>query len=172
MNTAKQFIPITLRVDQLNALVIGGGAVATRKVLDIHHKFKSVHVIAPNISDEIKKLQHVICEYREYEKGDLEGVNVLYSAVNDPDVSEKIYTDLQQYPSIVSNFVDKPDYCDFYTPCMIQKDDLIISLSSGGKAPGLLPKLKKEILQTIDLDAWSEKVVQYEQKRRGDNDNL
>ncbi|MGL1903797.1 MAG: bifunctional precorrin-2 dehydrogenase/sirohydrochlorin ferrochelatase [Fibrobacterales bacterium] len=161
-----------MRSTHLRVVVIGGGNVALRKVTGLLGKVGIITVIAPEIKEEFTEMSEVECIKRPYKKGDLKGYDLLYGAVDNPAVTDEICEEAKEHIRLICNFVDKPDRSDFYTPATIQKDDLMISLSSGGKAPGLLPELKKEIINTIDLDNWNKKIISYEQQRREGHGNL
>jgi precorrin-2 dehydrogenase / sirohydrochlorin ferrochelatase len=46
------------------------------------------------------------------------------------------------------NIVDEPARCDFILPSIVERGDLAIAVSTGGKSPALAKKLRKE-LETV-----------------------
>lgn len=65
----------------------------------------------------------------------------------------------------VVNVEDVPELCDFHVPAIMRRGDLIVSVSTGGNAPGLAQKLKAR-LQTLFGPEWGERV-----KRAGEARN-
>ncbi len=43
------------------------------------------------------------------------------------------------------NIVDDPARCDFILPSVVERGDLLIAVSTGGKSPALAKKLRKEL---------------------------
>jgi len=50
---------------------------------------------------------------------------------------------------ILVNSVDRPDECDFITPASVRRGDLLISIFTGGKSPGLSRRVRERIEEVI-----------------------
>ncbi|MEK7846659.1 MAG: NAD(P)-dependent oxidoreductase, partial [Nitrospinota bacterium] len=47
--------------------------------------------------------------------------------------------------NILVNIVDSPELCNFIVPSIVERGDLTIAISTGGKSPALAKKLRKEL---------------------------
>ncbi len=82
MTFIMEFLPINIRVSDAKILIVGGGKVATHKALILSRFTNNVTVLAPMISDEIKRLPFRKIE-KEFSEADLDGVNLLYVCTGD-----------------------------------------------------------------------------------------
>lgn len=60
---------------------------------------------------------------------------------------------------VLVNVEDRPELCDFFVPAVVRRGDLLISISSSGKSPGLA----KVVRQWIDRQFgphWSERLAE------------
>jgi precorrin-2 dehydrogenase / sirohydrochlorin ferrochelatase len=59
---------------------------------------------------------------------------------------------------VLTNVEDVPQLCDFYVPAIVRRGDLLLSISSGGRASGL-SKILREYLETrVFPPIWSERM--------------
>lgn len=58
---------------------------------------------------------------------------------------------------ILVNAEDRPELCDFHVPASIRRGDLLVTVSTGGKAPGL-SRLLREWLEARLGPEWSDNV--------------
>jgi len=47
------------------------------------------------------------------------------------------------------NIVDKPALCDFILPSVVERGDLLLAVSTGGKSPALAAKLREDLEETF-----------------------
>ncbi|MEW5827557.1 MAG: NAD(P)-dependent oxidoreductase, partial [Chloroflexota bacterium] len=92
------------------AVVVGGGTVAARKVEGLLAAEAQVTVISPALVPELQalveagKARHIGREFRE---GDLEGAFLAIAATDDPLVNRAVWAEAQQGGCLV-NVVDDP----------------------------------------------------------------
>ncbi|MCX7908977.1 MAG: bifunctional precorrin-2 dehydrogenase/sirohydrochlorin ferrochelatase [Ignavibacteria bacterium] len=142
------YFPIFIDLNKFKALVIGGGEVATRKVLNLLEFDHKPKVIAPEFAPELEAIIaqfNLDCVRRKYQKGDLAGYNLIFVATDDKEVDTLIKKEADKIGAIV-NFADKPELCDFIVPSFIKRGDLVISISTQGKVP-FLSRYFREILE-------------------------
>ncbi|MBI5304588.1 MAG: bifunctional precorrin-2 dehydrogenase/sirohydrochlorin ferrochelatase [Chloroflexi bacterium] len=143
--------PITLVILD-HALVIGGGAVATRKVqglLDAGAPI--VTVIAPQLTAQLETWvaqERVIAIRRAYAPGDLANARVVIAATDDTRVNEAVWREARER-GILVNAVDDPPHCTFHVPAVVRRGDLTIAISTGGASPALAKHLRHEIERVI-----------------------
>jgi len=137
------YFPLFINLKNKNVLIIGGGSVAYRKIKKILPFEANIHVIAKEIKEkEIFNLKNKIyIEIREFRLEDLENKDIVINATNDINLQKLVYEECIKR-KIPVNSVDSPDYCSFLFPAYIKEKDVIIGISTSGKAPILSRKLK------------------------------
>ncbi len=156
--------PIMVNMNNKPAVIIGGGEVAARKVLDLLEAGAFIKVVSPEINDEIIKSSElysgkVVLLKRKYEKNDLEGAYIVFSATNDSAVNAEVFSEAEER-GILINAVDDPPNCSFYVPSFVRKGDLLIALSTAGASPAMAARLRREIEKYIpeNIDLVLEKL--------------
>ncbi len=141
------FYPIYLRLDGLLCVVVGGGRVAYRKIVNLFKNGAKLRVISkgtlPELSAFIKENK---IDYREgeFSDGDLNGSVLVVCATDSPEVNAMVY-DSAVKRNLLVNIVDAPEKCNFIVPSVVKRGDLAISISTGGKSPALSKKIRKEL---------------------------
>lgn len=62
------------------------------------------------------------------------------------------------------NVEDVPALCDFHVPAVIRRDDLVISVSTGGKAPGLARLIREWLERRLGVE-WGARLSDIAQAR-------
>ncbi|HWA31182.1 MAG TPA: NAD(P)-dependent oxidoreductase [Rhizomicrobium sp.] len=83
----------------------------------------------------------------------LDGLTVLFVAGLGRDLSEQLANRAREH-GILVNVEDVPELCDFHVPALVRRGDLILTVSTGGKSPGLA-KLIREWLEHKIAPEWS-----------------
>ncbi len=71
---------------------------------------------------------------------------------------------------ILINVEDVPELCDFHVPAIVRRGDLVLTASTGGRAPGLARRLR-EWLEGRFGPEWSEHLADIGSARAGWRDN-
>jgi precorrin-2 dehydrogenase / sirohydrochlorin ferrochelatase len=143
-----QLFPIFLKLDQLNTLVVGGGAVGLEKIEGILRNSPGANItlVAPQIKPEIYGLAviypHVILIEREFHNQDLAGRDLVILATNDRELNKEIKLKTSEL-KILTNVADTPDICDFYLGSVVTKGDLKIAISTNGQSPTFAKRLRQ-----------------------------
>lgn len=148
-----KFYPIMLNVENRNVVVIGGGAVALRKIEELLQSGAFVHVISPDILPAITDLKNsfsgrIEIIERRYAPGDLDGAWLVYSATNNSAVNEAVFREAES-KKIFINAVDDPGNCSFIVPSVINRGDLMVSVSTSGSSPAMAALLRREIEKVL-----------------------
>jgi len=141
------YFPIYLEMTGRRCLVIGGGAVAERKVASLLEAGAAVTVISPDITETItrwSKEQSVGFIGRRYQAGDLAEFELAFVATDDPAVSALVFTEGRRL-GVWVNTADDPAHCDFILPSVLRRGDLTVAVSSGGKSPALARTIREEL---------------------------
>ncbi len=148
--------PLMLSVEDRNAVVIGGGSVAARKVSDLVERGARVTVIAPDVDPAIIELQvqhsgRIEIVHREYAPGDLKGAFIVFSATDDESVTERVFNESGEL-NVLLNAVDDPDHCGFFVPSWFSRGGLVVAVSTSGISPALAARIRREIEGIIPGD--------------------
>ena len=147
---SNKLFPVFLKLENLNVLLVGGGAIALEKLTAILNNSPDtkVKLVAESISAEIKELVKgkgsIELNERKYSKSDLLNANIAIAAVGDLDLSEAIKRDANE-AGVLINAADKPELCDFYLGSIVQKGDLKIAISTNGKSPTMAKRIKETL---------------------------
>ena len=146
MNT----FPLFFKLEGRKVLIVGGGEVALRKADLLSRAGACITILAPNISHEIRELlsdnKHELIE-KNYHKSYMSGARVIIAATDDETLNHEIYADATEL-NIPVNVVDTPPLCDFIFPAIIDRNPIVIGISSNGKAP-VLARLLRARLETL-----------------------
>jgi siroheme synthase-like protein len=150
--------PVFLKLKNVPCLVIGGGAVAQRKVKRLLEAEASITVISPTVTVGLRaiiangKVEH---RQREYREGDLEGYMVVIASTSSRQVNGRIYREAARLKVLI-NAVDDPENSSFFTPSVVRRGDLQVAVSTSGRVPYFARKfrqfLQKKIYAGIDED--------------------
>lgn len=133
-------------------LVVGGGAVARRKIAALLPTGAEVQVGAPALDPEVAALVeagHVVHLDGRFNTDWLDGVWLVIAATDDADTNRAV-AEAAHARRIWANVVDDAPLCSFQVPARIERGPLQIAISSGGGAP-MLARHLRERLET-DLD--------------------
>ncbi len=74
----------------------------------------------------------------------LRGLDILFIAGLDGSAARDLYVAAKQ-ENVLVNVEDVPKFCDFHVPAMVTRGDLLITVSTGGRSPGLASQLRVEL---------------------------
>lgn len=144
------YYPIFLDLTQRSCLVVGGGAVAERKVQGLLEAKAAVTVVSPSVTKALRLwaaggvLRHLP---RPFQEQDVEGRALVIAATNRCETNARVAAAARRR-GIWVNVVDTPDACDFIAPAVLRRGSLQIAISTGGKSP-LLAKRLREGLEAL-----------------------
>lgn len=149
------YLPVSWRLRDQLALLVGGGDIALRKGRLLVRAGARLRVVAPQIDAELKQLvEQQGGEWlpENYQSSHLEGVVLAIGATDNNDVNRQLHADAVARHLPV-NVVDNPPLCTFIFPAIVDRDPLLISISSGGASPVLArwARSKIETLFPADL---------------------
>ncbi len=142
-----RYYPVNLDIKKKRCLVVGGGAVGTRKVKTLLDCGAIVTVVSPFATEKLEKMaqkKEIIWHKRAYESSDINDAFLIIGATDDESLNVRISTDAQKQNKLC-NIADRPEVCNFILPAIVQKEDLIIAISTSGQSPAFAKKLRKEL---------------------------
>ena len=155
-NTNELF-PVFLKTQELNVLLVGGGEVALEKLkaLLLNSPDTPVSVVAREYTeafiDFAERHESVFLEVRDFDQSDIEGKQLIITALNDVVISEYVMN-LANDAGILYNAADKPELCNFYLGSVVRKGHLKIGISTNGKSPTLAKRLKEILDENLPLE--------------------
>lgn len=141
------YLPVALGLAGRSCLVVGGGAVALRKVRGLLAYGGCVTVLAPDFREELVSLEQegrITLERRAYGEGAAAGYGLVISAADPPEVNHQVFLDCRE-AGVWVNVVDDPDRCDFILPATLRQGPLTVSVGTQGKAPFLTRWIREEL---------------------------
>lgn len=136
------YFPIFLRLNDKRVLVVGGGETALRKIRLLQKTPCRITVVAPEIHADIESLAKLTegsltLVQAGYEANHLSKHYLVIAATNDEQINQQVAAHAEQRGLLV-NVVDRTAQCRFIFPSIVDRDPVVIALSSGGTAPVLL----------------------------------
>jgi siroheme synthase-like protein len=143
-----QYYPAFLDLVRKRVVVVGGGEIATGKVLGLLPCGpEPVVVIAPEVSQEIRdeaaagRLEW--CQ-RPYQVGDLAGADYAFAATDDRTLNAQVAAEARCLRVPVLAVDDVPN-CDFIAPSVVRRGNLIVAASTGGRSPAFARWLRERL---------------------------
>jgi precorrin-2 dehydrogenase / sirohydrochlorin ferrochelatase len=139
--------PIFLNLKGRRCLVVGGGAVAERKVEKLVESGARVIVVAPEATEVLSQMAAdgmIDLEKRKYIEGEAGCYFLVISATDDPALNRHVSEDADMAGRPV-NVVDAPELCNFHVPAAFSRGELQIAISTAGASPTLAKKIREDL---------------------------
>lgn len=146
-----RYYPIYLDLKGRDVLVVGGGAIAEGKALQLVEAGARVTVRSPELIGALGAAVargEIIHLRGSFIEEDLNGAYLVISATDDRKVNEKVAKAARER-GLLLNVVDQPDLCNFITPALVTRGGLQISVSTAGGSPTLTQRVKREVAAQI-----------------------
>ena len=128
-------------------LVVGGGEVGERKARALLEYGAHVIVVSPTVTAGLAALAvvgRIVERLRPFRRADLRGCALVMAATGDPVVDDAVAT-LAHRARVLVNVADRPERCDFILPSVLQRGDLQIAVSTGGRSPALAREIRRRL---------------------------
>jgi uroporphyrin-III C-methyltransferase / precorrin-2 dehydrogenase / sirohydrochlorin ferrochelatase len=142
--------PLFADLSHRAVLVVGGGAVAERKIAGLLGAQAQVTVNAPTLTPRLQRwaAEGRIAHRRDaFQESWLDRVWLVVAATSDVELNRVIAT-FAGLRRIFVNVVDDAALSSFHVPAVVDRAPLTIAISSGGEAP-MLARLLRERLETL-----------------------
>lgn len=138
--------------------MVGGGEVARRKINHLLEAGARLTVVAPRVHERI---QHWAAEGRleliaePYHARLMKaGLRLAYACTADARVNARVIADARKR-GVLCNSADEPAAGDFHVPSMVRRGSLLLSISTGGRAPALSREICHRLEQQFG-PAWGD----------------
>ena len=139
--------PIVLDLTGRPCLVVGGGAIAERKVAGLVEAGARVTVVSPSLPRALLRLATeapLRWRPREYAAGDAAGFILVMVATDDRAVNAAVATECRER-GIWVNCADDPARCDFILPSVLRRGPVTVAVSTGGASPAMARLVREEL---------------------------
>lgn len=142
------YFPFCIDISGKKCVIVGGGSVAFRKAEKLLDFGADITVVAPKISRCFENMPITFIR-REFAVSDIDDAYMVIYAADDKVLAEDIRRVCTE-KKIMLNSVDDKENCSFIFPSIVQKDNITISISTGGTSPVFAKYLKDRIDELLD----------------------
>jgi siroheme synthase-like protein len=143
--------PLFVELEDRPCVVIGGGAVAERKVRALLDAGAIVTIVSPTLSlalaalVEAGRVAHVA---RSYTAGDLAGASLAFAATDDGRVNAEVAREGRER-GVWVNAADDPAHCDAILPAVVRRGGVTVAISTGGASPALARAVRERVERAL-----------------------
>ena len=145
------YLPLFIETTGKKYLKVGGGKVASRKLIPILKEKMKVTLISPELIEEIdlnyQKNKNLKIIKRKFEPEDIEGQFLIIAATNEKTTNQRI-AKLSKDNNILVNMAEDSLSGNTLIPSVVDRDPIKIAVSSGAASP-ILTRLVKTKLETV-----------------------
>jgi len=138
------YFPFFMDLSGQPGLVVGGGAVALRKVQKLLPYGPSLTVVSPQFTPELLAIPNLTLVQRPFQAQDLDTALFVIAATDQVSLNHTV-SRLCRSRRIPVNVVDDKNACTFLFPALVQKGALSVGISTSGSSPAAAVWLKDEI---------------------------
>jgi len=141
------YFPVFFDLTALKVLVVGGGEVALRKVVLLEQSGASITLVAPEVLPELQDRAaagKIELGIREFAPDDLNGARLVIVATSRRAVNRWIAS-LSEARGIPVNVVDDREASRFIVPAIIDRDPVLVAISTAGTSPVLARRLRERL---------------------------
>lgn len=145
------YFPVMLDLQDQRVVVIGGGAVAERKVGPLLEAGAAVTVVSPSLTERLSEFAEkgmLIWISRPYAPGDLEGAFLVYAASSDLAVNEAAAREAKAL-GLPVNVASHAESGNFITPGVFRRGRLTVAVSTSGAGPGVAAKITEQVAEML-----------------------
>ncbi|OSI11660.1 siroheme synthase CysG [Neisseria canis] len=159
------YLPLFADLTGRHVLVVGGGAVAERKVEMLLKAGAEVGLVAEKLNPALAELagqRRIEWLDTKFQPSRLDAVWLVIAATDNHELNRQV-SEAAESRRIWANVVDERDACSFIFPSVVNRNPIQIAISSGGTAP-VLARLLREKLEALlpqNLGAMAETAARW-----------
>jgi uroporphyrin-III C-methyltransferase/precorrin-2 dehydrogenase/sirohydrochlorin ferrochelatase len=146
-----EYFPITVRLQDQQCIIVGGGEIAYRKLKSLLKAKANVSLIALDFSLDVRALaeQYQLPLYQQDFNEKLSGklldeAYLVIAATDNRELNQQVSVAARRRRVWV-NVVDDLDLSTFIMPAIIDRSPLLVAISTGGVSPVLARKIREKI---------------------------
>jgi siroheme synthase-like protein len=139
--------PLFVELAGSPCVVLGGGAVAERKVAGLLEAGAVVTVVSPSLTPALAalvsagRIAHIA---RGYAPGDLAGSRLAFAATDDGIINAAV-ADEGRERGVWVNAADDPAHCDAILPAVVRRGAITVAVGTGGASPALARAIRERV---------------------------
>jgi uroporphyrin-III C-methyltransferase/precorrin-2 dehydrogenase/sirohydrochlorin ferrochelatase len=141
------YFPAFLNLEDKSCLLVGGGTVAARKAEILLSAGARLTVVAPSLGSKLGRLAEtgrITYRQRRFAANDVNGHWLVVNASDDTEVAREVF-DAANDAGIFCNSVDDKTHCSYVSPAIVDRNPVIVAVSTGGSSPLLARKIRAQI---------------------------
>ena len=146
------FSPLFLDLSKKNCLILGGGIIATRKLLSLKDSGMIFTIISPEVTKEIesfaKDTKNITIIRDKYSSQNLSKYYLIIIATNDKSTNKQALEDAKKCNILINTAEDSVNG-NVLIPSVVKRDPIQIAISSGGASPILTRVIKNRLEYSI-----------------------
>ncbi|MFQ5534215.1 MAG: bifunctional precorrin-2 dehydrogenase/sirohydrochlorin ferrochelatase [Sphingomonadales bacterium] len=159
-------IPLIIDPLRVPMMVVGNEASAARRLASLRQGGAvRVRMFADDPCTELTMKAGEDLRRRLPSAADFEQVRIVFVAGLAERKAARIANMARESGALVQ-VEDLRQECDFLMPAIVRRGDLMISISTGGRSPGLARRLRRHFEESIGPE-WETRVEQLAERRRG-----
>jgi uroporphyrin-III C-methyltransferase/precorrin-2 dehydrogenase/sirohydrochlorin ferrochelatase len=142
-----RYFPAFFDLTAQKVLIVGGGEVALRKLAQLTRSGAKITLVAPEVLPELSQQAAagtITIAVREFVADDLDGARLVIVATSRRAVNRWIAA-LSEARGIPVNVVDDREASRFIVPAIIDRDPVLVAISTGGSSPVLARRLRERL---------------------------
>lgn len=146
------YYPIALKLKYRDALVVGGGQVAERKVKTLLRFGARIRVVSPDLTPELLRLSkshRIAWSDRPAKASDIKCADLVIVATSDSAVNKRISVWAKRR-GILANVVDRASLSSFISPAILRTPKAVVAVYTHGRDPALSRDLKNFLKENWD----------------------
>jgi len=151
-----KFYPINLNLKDKKVLIVGAGKVALRKFKRLLLTEAKIKIVSPEFNQGFEsflkgKSDQYTFEKRKFRNEDLLEYFLVFAATNNPELNQDI-TFLAREKNILVNTVDNAELSEFTLPAIVNRGELLLTVSTGSSLPALSKNVRKKMESDFGIE--------------------
>lgn len=142
-----EYFPITVRLQDQQCIIVGGGEIAHRKLKSLLKAGAKVSLVALDFSSDVRALaeQHQLPLHQQaFNEEFLDKAYLVVAATDNRELNQRV-SQAARERRVWVNVVDDLDLSTFIMPAIIDRSPLLVAVSTGGVSPVLARKIREKI---------------------------
>ena len=139
-------LPIFVDLRGQDALLVGGGAEALPKARLLRAAGAALRIVAEAPDDAFRSwadAEGIAVAERPFRDGDLDGARLVIAAAAEDQIRAVVAAATARQLPV--NVVDRPELSSFLMPAIVDRDDVVVAISTHGSAPVLARRLRRTL---------------------------
>ena len=144
-------LPLFLEVAGRRIVIVGGGSVAARKAAVLRRHGPELFVVSPELHDDLLTLVGegaATWKKKNFEDSDLQSAFLVFAATNSAEVNRRVEVLARERGILVSR-ADDSGSGDFQLGATVEKGDIVVSVTTGGRSPALSRVIRDRLEATL-----------------------